>query len=88
MIVRSTLLAAIAGLAMHAARAATPPPPPPKEVDAELLEFLGSLDEEESGWQEYLEQKPVKPPENQPAKQPEKAAPPRRATDPKQVKDK
>lgn len=79
--VRSILLAAIAGLAMNAARAATPPP---KEVDAELLEFLGSLDVEESGWQEYLEQKPVKAP----VKQPVKAAPPGRATEPKQVKDK
>jgi hypothetical protein len=79
--VRSALLAAVAGLTMHAARAAAPPP---KEVDAELLEFLGSLDVEEDGWQEYLEQKPVKAP----AKQPEKAPPPKRATDPKQVKEK
>ena len=79
--VRSTLLAAVAGLTIHAARAAAPPP---KEVDAELLEFLGSLDVEESGWQEYLEQKPVKAP----AKPPQTPPPPKRAADPKQVKDK
>jgi hypothetical protein len=79
--VRSMLLAVVAGLPMNVARAATPPP---KVVDAELLEFLGSLDVEEDGWQEYLEQKPVKAP----VKQPEKAPPPKRATDPKQVKDK
>jgi len=74
------MLAALAGLALNTARAAAPPP---KAVDAELLEFLGSLDVEESGWQEYLEQKPVKAPVKQPQK-----SPPRRATDPKQVKDK
>ena len=80
---RGALLAAMAGLTMHAARAATPAPAPtPKEVDAELLEFLGSLDVEESGWQEYLEQKPVKAP----AKPPQ-TPPPKRA-DPKQVRDK
>jgi hypothetical protein len=76
-IARCTLLAAVAGLTV-AARAATPAP---RAVDADLLEFLGSLDAEESGWQEYLEQKPVKAP----VKQPEKTPPPR-LTDPKQVK--
>ena len=41
---RSTLLATVAGGMLHAAQAATPPP---KQVDAELLEFLGSLDVED-----------------------------------------
>jgi hypothetical protein len=53
-------------------------------VDAELLEFLGSLDEEESGWHEYLEQKPVKGP----VKPSQAPPPPGRAADPKQVKEK
>jgi hypothetical protein len=56
-----------------------------KQVDAELLEFLGSIDAEEEGWQEYLEQKPVKPVENKP---PQKSAPAPRKPDPKQVKEK
>jgi hypothetical protein len=80
-IVRGALLAVVASLTMSTARAATPQP---EEVDAELLEFLGSLDVEEDGWQEYLEQKPVKAP----VKQPQASPPPKRATDPKQVKDK
>jgi hypothetical protein len=56
-----------------------------KKVDAELLEFLGSIDAEEEGWQEYLEQKPVKPVEKKP---PQKPAPAPRKPDPKQVKEK
>ena len=31
---------------------------PPSQVDAELLEFLGSVGDEE-GWQEFLEQVPL-----------------------------
>lgn len=38
------------------AHAAQPAP----KVDAELLEFLGSIDGDEEGWQEFLEQMPVK----------------------------
>jgi hypothetical protein len=53
-----------------------------KQVDAELLEFLGSIDAEEEGWQEYLEQKPVKAAADKPAKD----AAPARAPEPKQVK--
>jgi hypothetical protein len=55
------------------------------KVDAELLEFLGSIDAEEEGWQEYLEQKPVKPVEKKP---PQKPAPAPRKPDPKQAKEK
>jgi hypothetical protein len=57
----------------------------PKKVDAELLEFLGSIDAEEEGWQEYLEQKPVKPVEKKP---PQNPAPAPRKPDPKQAKQK
>ena len=55
------------------------------KVDAELLEFLGSIDAEEEGLQEYLEQKPVKPVEKKP---PQKPAPAPRKPDPKQAKEK
>lgn len=81
-IARSALLAvALTALAVDTSRAAQAAP---QEVDAELLEFLGSLDVEEDGWQEYLEQRPVKAA----AKVPEKAPPSARAPAPKQVKDK
>jgi hypothetical protein len=33
----------------------------PAPPDAELLEFLGSIDSDEEGWQEFLEQMPLKP---------------------------
>jgi hypothetical protein len=46
-----------------------------KPVDEDLLEFLGSLDSEEEGWHDYLEQVPVK-------------KPPPAAADAKQVKSK
>jgi hypothetical protein len=55
------------------------------KVDAELLEFLGSIDAEEEGLQDYLEHKPVKPVEKKP---PQKPAPAPRKPDPKQVKEK
>lgn len=55
-----------------------------QQVDAELLEFLGSIDAEEEGWQEYLEQKPVKPVQ----KAPQEKAPAPRKPDPKQAKSK
>lgn len=48
---RSTLLALCSGLLLgRVAHAAEP------AVDAEFLEFLGSIDSEEPGWQEYLGQ--------------------------------
>jgi hypothetical protein len=31
-----------------------------KPLDEDLLEFLGTLDSEEEGWHDYLEQAPVK----------------------------
>jgi hypothetical protein len=49
---------------MHAA-AAIPTP-----VDVELLEFLGSLDSDDEGWQEFLEQRPVGAAGKTPAKVP------------------
>jgi hypothetical protein len=71
------VISLIAGVAQAAGNA--------KKVDAELLEFLGSIDAEEEGWQEYLEQKPVRPVEQKP---PQKSAPAPRKPDPKQVKEK
>jgi hypothetical protein len=56
-----------------------------KKVDAELLEFLGSIDAEEEGWQEYLEHKPVRPVEKTP---PQKPAPTPRKPDADRVKQK
>lgn len=55
------------------------------KVDAELLEFLGSIDAEEEGWQEYLEHKPVRPVEKTP---PQKPAPTPRKPDADRVKQK
>jgi hypothetical protein len=80
---RALLLCALAGFGAGA-RAAQPP------VDAELLEFLGSIDSDDDSWQEYLEKKPVKPAAKQAAKQPApkqeaKAAPPK--PEEKKVKD-
>lgn len=49
----SVLLLLSATSLSHAAQ------PAPK-VDAELLEFLGSVDGDEEGWREFLEQMPVK----------------------------
>jgi hypothetical protein len=78
---RSALAFAVASLLSGAPQAAESS----KKVDAELLEFLGSIDAEEEGWQEYLEQKPVKPVEKKPQQKP---VPPPRKPDPKQAKDK
>jgi hypothetical protein len=78
---RSALAFAVATLLSGASQAAESS----KKVDAELLEFLGSIDSEEEGWQEYLEQKPVKPVEKKPQQEP---APAPRKPDPKQAKQK
>ena len=80
---RTLAALALAGLAAQAAGAepATARQKAP-EVDAELLEFLGSLDDEEEGWQEYLEERWVKTAAGKPVKEP--AAPP--APAPKKVK--
>lgn len=50
------LLCALAGLGAQRAQAAQAAQAP---VDADLLEFLGSIGEDDD-WQEYLEHKPVK----------------------------
>jgi hypothetical protein len=78
-VIARSLLVAMTALAVDAAAAESSP-----KVDAELLEFLGSIDVEEEGWQEYLEQKPVKPV----AKAPEKTAPAAAKPDTRQVKEK
>jgi hypothetical protein len=72
---RVLLLCAVAGLGVDTARAA-PPRTAQHPVDAELLEFLGSLDSEEDGWQEYLEKAPMKAAEKAPAKAPQTPAKP------------
>jgi hypothetical protein len=83
----STFAAALTSLFATAAHAAAPvQDSKPAQVDAELLEFLGSIDTEEEGWQEYLEQKPVKPVAAKAS--PGKPAPPADKPDPKQVKAK
>jgi hypothetical protein len=75
------LAGAVALLLSGAAHAAGQP----GKVDAELLEFLGSIDAEEKGWQEFLEQKPVKAVEKKP---PRKPAPVARKPEPAPVKGK
>jgi len=81
-VIRSLMLPVAAALLLSGAAQAAQSA---KQVDAELLEFLGSIDAEEEGWQEYLEQKPVRPVEKKP---PQKPAPAPRKPDPKQVKGK
>jgi P pilus assembly chaperone PapD len=80
---RALLTVALAGFAA-AASAAEAAKPAPTHVDIELLEFLGSLDVEEDGWQDYLEQRPVKAAQ----KVPEKTPPPPLTPTPKQAKAK
>jgi hypothetical protein len=81
---RALLLCALAGCGASGAKAMQP------AVDAELLEFLGSIDSEDEGWQEYLEHKPVKPADKPAAKQPPKqeAKTPPPKPEEKKVKDK
>ena len=59
---RALLLCALAGFGAERAPAAQAP------VDADLLEFLGSIGEDDD-WQDYLEQKPVKVAAGKPAKE-------------------
>ena len=35
-------------------RAAQPPPPSVEPADADLIEFLGSVDSDDEGWKQYL----------------------------------
>lgn len=80
----------LAGCAAGVAQGAEPAKasPPAAAVDAELLEFLGSLDVEEEGWQQYLEERPIRSAAAKPAPD----TPPPRAAEskpaPRQVKDK
>jgi hypothetical protein len=57
------LLIAMAALAAGTAPAAEPVP----EVDADLLEFLGSLDTEDEEWRDYLAERPIRPEAGKPA---------------------
>lgn len=67
--------------------AAQPPPPPETAaVDAELLEFLGSLDTEEEDWRKYLEERPIQAAAGKPAEPPPPAREP--APKPAEVKKK
>jgi len=81
----AALLAGVAAGAVHAAEPKTPPPAQDKAapgkvepVDAELLEFLGSLDTEEEEWRQYLENRPIRAAAARPAgkKPPPPATPP------------
>ena len=58
-----------------------------KAIDADLLEFLGSLDSDEAGWHDYLEQGAVKAAGKVP-KAPVKSPAPTAPADVKQVKSK
>ena len=73
---RASLPALMLALAALPAQAADP------KVDAELLEFLGSLDSDEGDEEEFLEFIEQRPVEKPAAKKPEDARP----ADPKQVK--
>jgi hypothetical protein len=57
------LLVAVAVLAAGGAQAAEPVP----EVDADLLEFLGSLDTEDEEWRDYLAERPIRNEAGKPA---------------------
>lgn len=66
---RAWLTAVLAGLVAGAAQAAEPRPAPADKkpaaeqdiepVDADFLEFLGSLDTEDDDWREFLESRPI-----------------------------
>jgi hypothetical protein len=88
---RSACMAALlAGVAVGAVQAAEPRAAPPAQrapekvepVDADFLEFLGSLDTEDEEWRQYLEDRPIKA-AGKPAQQ---KPPPPAKQDPQQVK--
>jgi hypothetical protein len=83
---KSLLICALAGLAASSAQSAEKAAE--KAIDADLLEFLGSLDSEESGWHDYLEQGAVKAAGKAPSKAPAKSPAPTAPADAKQVKSK
>lgn len=80
------MAAVLVGMAAGVAQAAEPKPAPAAEskvepVDAEFLEFLGSLDTEGEDWREFLESRPINNAAGKPAEQ---KTPPR--PDPQQEK--
>ena len=82
----AALLASAGAGAVQAAEPKTAPPAqraPEKvePVDADFLEFLGSLDTEDEEWREYLEERPIKA-----AGKPAEKKPPPAQPDPQQVK--
>jgi hypothetical protein len=84
---KSLLICALAGLAAGSAQSAEKATE--KAIDADLLEFLGSLDSEETGWHDYLEQGAVKATgKKAPIKAPAKSPAPTAPADVKQVKSK
>jgi hypothetical protein len=72
---RACVAALLVGVVSGAAHAAEPKSPPTAQskVDAEFLEFLGSLDTEDEEWREYLENRPIRATAGKPAEQ--KASP-------------
>lgn len=79
----AALVVWLAGAAAGAAAAEPPrekPKAPPEPVDGELLEFLGSLDTEEEGWREFLEERPI-PAAGKPASEVPRQPPPQPAKD-------
>jgi hypothetical protein len=66
---RACIAAVLAGMAAGVVQAAEPKPAPAAEkpaagkdvepIDAEFLEFLGSLDTEDEDWREFLESRPI-----------------------------
>jgi len=58
----AAVLAGMAGAGSPAAEPKTAPPAQSKveTVDADFLEFLGSLDTEEQEWREYLESREIR----------------------------
>lgn len=60
---RCTVLLAVAALTAGTAQGAEPVP----QVDADLLEFLGSLDTEDEEWRNYLAERPIRPEAGKPA---------------------
>jgi len=88
---RACVAALLAGMATGAVQAAEPKAPPPvhgkaEPVDAELLEFLGSVDTEDEEWREYLENRPIRSAAGKPAEQ--KAPPASGQPDPKKQEPK
>lgn len=76
------LASATAGAAAAEPRREEPARPAAEPVDAELLEFLGSLDTEEDGWPEFLEERPVRTATGKPAgKEPARRPAPQPAKD-------